>query len=580
MGPRRAGRRFAPDRLRLTVFGLVMVLAWLGMGYRLVQVQVVEAAELRELGLDQRLVERELAPERGRIYDRNGDLLAMAVESETIFAVPAQVTEPVYIAQQVGGLVGADPEALLAQLESDKDFVYLRRQVDHELAEQIRRLELPGVFFEPETTRSYPAGPVAAHVVGFVDIDGNGLEGLELYYDDLLRGTPGRQIFEKSLDGTPIPQGRREEVPAVPGADLVTTIDLPLQYATQDACVAALERTAAKGCWAVVLEVETGNVLAMAGAPVFDPETRQTADGGAFSNAVVREPYEPGSIQKLVTLSAALEEGVVDVDTVFGAVADEIELRPGACKSDTDEVYGCYADFDEHETRDMTVRDIFTASSNVGIIRIAQRLPEGMLAEYIERFGLTERTGIDYTGESRGLLNLPAGCTTCPLSAAIGYSLATSPIQMASAFAAVGNDGTWTQPQLVSAIIDVDGNEVEQNQQTVEVVSPETARIMRELLAGVVESGTGGDAAVPGYRVGGKTGTADKLGEDGTYLDVTRASFVGLAPIDDPKLVVAVMIDEPAWEYRTGGKAAAPVFAEIMKQALHRLGVTPDGLDD
>lgn len=557
-----------------------MVLAWLGMGYRLVQVQVVEAAELRELGLDQRLVERELAPERGRIYDRNGDLLAMAVESETIFAVPAQVTEPVYIAQQVGGLVGADPEALLAQLESDKDFVYLRRQVDHELAEQIRRLELPGVFFEPETTRSYPAGPVAAHVVGFVDIDGNGLEGLELYYDDLLRGTPGRQIFEKSLDGTPIPQGRREEVPAVPGADLVTTIDLPLQYATQDACVAALERTAAKGCWAVVLEVETGNVLAMAGAPVFDPETRQTADGGAFSNAVVREPYEPGSIQKLVTLSAALEEGVVDVDTVFGAVADEIELRPGACKSDTDEVYGCYADFDEHETRDMTVRDIFTASSNVGIIRIAQRLPEGMLAEYIERFGLTERTGIDYTGESRGLLNLPAGCTTCPLSAAIGYSLATSPIQMASAFAAVGNDGTWTQPQLVSAIIDVDGNEVEQNQQTVEVVSPETARIMRELLAGVVESGTGGDAAVPGYRVGGKTGTADKLGEDGTYLDVTRASFVGLAPIDDPKLVVAVMIDEPAWEYRTGGKAAAPVFAEIMKQALHRLGVTPDGLDD
>lgn len=557
-----------------------MVLAWLGMGYRLVQVQVVEAAELRELGLDQRLVERELAPERGRIYDRNGDLLAMAVESETIFAVPAQVTEPVYIAQQVGGLVGADPEALLAQLESDKDFVYLRRQVDRELAEQIRRLELPGVFFEPETTRSYPAGPVAAHVVGFVDIDGNGLEGLELYYDDLLRGTPGRQIFEKSLDGTPIPQGRREEVPAVPGADLVTTIDLPLQYATQDACVAALERTAAKGCWAVVLEVETGNVLAMAGAPVFDTETRQTADGGAFSNAVVREPYEPGSIQKLVTLSAALEEGVVDVDTVFGAVADEIELRPGACKSDTDEVYGCYADFDEHETRDMTVRDIFTASSNVGIIRIAQRLPEGMLAEYIERFGLTERTGIDYTGESRGLLNLPAGCTTCPLSAAIGYSLATSPIQMASAFAAVGNDGTWTQPQLVSAIIDVDGNEVEQNQQTVEVVSPETARIMRELLAGVVESGTGGDAAVPGYRVGGKTGTADKLGEDGTYLDVTRASFVGLAPIDDPKLVVAVMIDEPAWEYRTGGKAAAPVFAEIMKQALHRLGVTPDGLDD
>lgn len=580
MGPRRAGRRFSPDRLRLSLFGLVLVVAWLGMGYRLIQVQVVQAAELRERGLDQRLVERDLAPERGRIYDRNGDLLAMAVESETIYAVPDQVTEPVYIAQQVGGLVGADPETLRAELESGKDFVYLRRQVDHEVAEQIRGLQLPGVFFQPETTRTYPADAVAAHVVGFVDIDGNGLEGLELYYDDLLRGTPGRLIFERSLSGTPIPQGRREEVPAVPGSDLVTTVDLPLQYATQDACIAALERTGARECWAVVLEVETGNVLALAGAPAFDPVARATTAGGSFSNAVIREPYEPGSIQKLVTLSAALEEGLVDVDTVFGAVADEIELRPGACKSDSDQVYGCYTDFDPHETRDMTAGQIFTASSNVGIIRIAQRFPKGRLADYIEKFGLTEPTGIDYTGETGGLLHLPAGCTTCPLSAAIGYSLATSPIQMASAFATVGNDGTWTQPRLVSSIIDVDGNESEADRRRVEVISPETARIMRELLAGVVESGTGGNAAVSGYRVGGKTGTANKLGDDGAYTDLTRASFVGLAPIDDPKLVVAVMVDEPAWEYRTGGQAAAPVFAEIMKQALHRLGVTPDGIDE
>lgn len=579
MAPRRAGRRFAPDRLRLAALGLGLVLAWLGMGYRLLHVQVVEAAELQERGLDQRLVERELAPERGRIYDRNGDLLAMAVEAETVYAVPDLVTEPVYIAQQVGGLVGADSEQLLEQLRSDKDFVYLKRQVDPHVAEQIRQLDLPGVFFEPETTRSYPAGSVAAHVVGFVDIDGNGLEGLEKYYDEALRGTPGRQIFEKSLTGTPIPQGRREEVPAVPGADLVTTVDIPLQYSTQDACVDALERTGAKGCWAVVVEAETGSVLAMAGAPAFDPEARQTSEGGSFSNAVVREPYEPGSIQKLITVSAAIEEGIVDVGTVFGNVADEIELRPGACKSDTDEVYGCYADFSEHETRDMTVRDIFTVSSNVGIIRIGQKLPPGMLTSYIEQFHLTQPTGIDYAGESKGLLNMPAGCTICPLSASIGYSLATSPIQMASAYAAIANDGVWTQPRLVSSVIDVDGNEEEQSQDTERVVSEETARIMRELLAGVVESGTGGNAAVSGYRVGGKTGTADKLDEDGNYTEVTRASFVGLAPIDDPKLVVAVMVDEPAWEYRTGGDAAAPVFAEIMQQALHRLGVTPDGLD-
>ncbi|CAN5851395.1 stage V sporulation protein D [soil metagenome] len=561
------------------MFGVFLVLAWMGMGYRLLQVQVVEAAELREQGLEQRLVERPLAPERGRIYDRNGDLLAMAVESVTIYAVPKLVAEPLFVAQQVGGLVGVDPGVLVERLESDRDFVYLKRQVDLDLAEQVRQMEMIGVFFEPETTRSYPAGPVAAHVVGFVDIDGNGLEGLESQYDEALRGTPGRQLFERSRSGTPIPQGRLEEIPAVPGGDLVTTIDIPLQYATQNACAAALERTGAKGCWAVVLAVETGDVLAMAGAPAFDPVTRATVDGGAFSNAVVREPYEPGSIQKLITLAAALEEGVVDVGTVFGAVADQIELRPGACKSSTDEVYGCYADFDEHETVDMTVRDIFTASSNVGIIRIAQRLGDGVLVDYIEKFGLQSPTGIDYTAETGGILNMPAGCTICPLSASIGYSLAASPLQMAAAYAAIGNDGTWIQPSLVSSIVDVHGSETSPEQSSYRVVSSETAQVMRELLAGVVESGTGGNASVDGYRVGGKTGTANKLGEDGKYVDITRASFVGLAPIDDPKLVVAVMVDEPSWEFRTGGRAAAPVFSEIMEQALHRLGVTPDGIE-
>ncbi len=579
MAARQAGRRLAPGKLRLVVLGTFLVLAWLGMGYRLVQVQVVQAAELRERGLEQRLVERPLPADRGRIYDRNGDLLAMAVDAETIYAVPGLVTEPLYVAQQIGGLLGVDPDELLGRLESDRDFVYVKRQVDLDQAAQVREMNLAGIFFEPETTRVYPAGPVAAHVVGFVDIDGRGLEGLELQYDALLSGTPGSQIFEKAPSGTPIPQGRREEVPAVPGSDLVSTIDLPLQYSTQDACVAALERTGAKGCWAVVLEVETGNVLAMAGAPVFDPVARTTVDGQVFANAVVREPYEPGSIQKLITVSAAIEEGVVDVDSVFGAVGDEIELRPGACESEIDQVYGCYADFEEHETHDMTVREIFTASSNVGIIRIAQKLPEGMLVDYIEHFGLTEPTGIDYAAETSGLLNMPAGCTICPLSAAIGYSIAASPLQMASAYAAIGNDGTWIQPRLVSTTIDVDGPTDTPQQATREVVTPETARIMRELLAGVVESGTGGRANVDGYRVGGKTGTADKLGEDGTYTDVTRASFVGLAPIDDPKLVVAVMVDEPTWDFRTGGQAAAPVFAEIMEQGLHRLGVTPDGLD-
>src|SRR5690606_30921790 len=242
----------------------------------------------------------------------------------------------------------------------------------------------------------------------------------------------------------------------------------------------ALERTQAKGCWAVVLEAETGNVLAMAGAPVFDPVKRTSTDGSPFSNAVVREPYEPGSIQKTVTVAAAIEEGIVDVGTVFGAVADRIELHPGACKSDTDDIYGCYADFDEHEARALSVRDVFTVSSNVGIIRVARRMPADLLETYIERFGLTPPTGIDYTGESGGLLNMAAGCSACPLSAAIGYSLAVSPLQMAAAYGAIANDGVWTQPRLAASSIDVDGNETANEQETQQAVPPETARIMGE----------------------------------------------------------------------------------------------------
>lgn len=560
--------------------GIALLLAWLGMGWRLFEVQVVRADDLAEQGLAQRLVERQLAPERGKIFDRNGELLAMTVEAESIYAIPHQVEEPLYVAQQVGGLLGVDHEALAERLDSGDDFVYLDRQVDLDLADQVRRLELPGVFSHPEAVRSYPAGPVSSHVVGFVDLDGHGVEGLEYSYDELLAGTPGSQLFERDGGGRPIPQGRLEEIPAIPGEDLVTTMDLPLQYATQDACADALERTGSRECWAVVLEVETGDVLAMAGAPPFDPVTRATPSGEGFSNFVVRGSYEPGSIQKLVTMSAALEEGVVDVGTWFGAVADQIELRPGACKSATDEVYGCYADFEPHETRDMTAGEIFTISSNVGIIRIAERLPDGVLGDYIEAFGLTEPTGIDYSGETSGLLNLDPSCTVCVLSASIGYSVAASPLQMASAYAAVGNEGAWTEPRLVESMVDGEGTADVAEPATRRVVSAATSRTMLDLLAGVVETGTGGAATVPGYRVGGKTGTADKIGDDGLYTEVTRASFVGLAPIDDPKLVVAVMLDAPAWEYRTGGLGAAPVFAEVMEQALHRLGVTPDGSDE
>ncbi|MGH8946041.1 MAG: peptidoglycan D,D-transpeptidase FtsI family protein [Acidimicrobiia bacterium] len=568
--------------------GILVVAAWLGMAYRLFQIQVVQAAELAEEGLSQRLVSRELAPQRGKIFDRNGELLAMTVEAQSIYAVPEQLEEPLWVAQQFGGLLGVDSERLHERLLGDSSFVYIKRQVEGGIAEQILDLGIRGIYAHPEPTRVYPAGPVASHVVGFVNIDGVGQEGLELVYDQDLTGVPGEAMFERDLAGRVIPQGLSRIVPAQPGSDLNTTIDLPLQYQSQQACADSLQRTGAASCWVVVLAVESGEVLAMTGAPAFDPDTRQTMnprcdeaeDPAAcrrFSNFVVRGIYEPGSTQKLITVAAALDTGEVEIGTTIPEVADVLELLDGACSSGESDVYGCYHDFDPHETMDMSVAEIFTRSSNIGTIKIAVRLGQDRLVDYIESFGLGSETGIDYSAEAKGLLRFDAGCQTCLASAAIGYSVAVTPLQMAAAYAAVANDGVWMRPHIVSSRVDVDGQTEVASLESRSVVSPGTALLMRELLASVVEHGTGGNAAVPGYRVGGKTGTANKLGADGLYTDLTRASFVGMAPIDDPKVVVAVLVDSPAYKFRTGNLAAAPVFAEIMEQALHRLGVTPDG---
>ena len=577
-----------PDRSRARVglIGITLVIALLGLAFRLFQVQVVQAADLAGQGLDQRLVTRDLAPQRGKIYDRNGELLAMTVEAQSIWANPTQIEEPLWVAQQVGGLLGVDSHELLTRLESDREFVYLKRQVEPGVAEQIAALEVRGIYTHPESTRIYPAGTVASHVTGFVDIDGNGQEGLEYMYDEALRGVPGKAVFERDLEGRIIPQGISDIVAAVPGTDLNTTIDLPLQYQAQQECLSAVDRTGAESCWVVVLDVESGGVLALAGAPVFDPQTRETVDDScdpsrdptchAFRNFIVRGVYEPGSTQKLITVAAAIEEGEVKAGTVIPDVADLLELRPDACRSADDDLFGCYRDFEEHETASMSVREIFTRSSNVGTILVADKLGQDRLVSYIERFGLGSQTGVDYSVEAPGTLNFEAGCETCWASAAIGYSVAATPLQMAAAYAAIGNDGIWTAPHIVASTTDVDGHQDVAGLETRRVVSQETAVLMQELLANVVDEGTGQAATVEGYQVGGKTGTANKLGEDGRYTEVTRASFVGMAPMSDPKVVVAVLIDAPSFRYRTGGAAAAPVFAHVTEQALHRLGVPPD----
>ena len=582
MVAKKAARGADPQRVRLVVLGLVFLAIWVGLGYRLFQVQVVQAAYLSDESLDQRLTSVETPPDRGSIFDRNGDPLAITIEASSIIADPRLVENPVYTAQQVGGVIGASWEPMLAQIEKGGSFRYLVRQLEPDQAQAVVDLALPGITAIPEPKRVFPHGPIAAHVVGMVDVDGKGIEGLEAYYNDSLSGVGGEVIFERPLvigdDDLPmaIPQGEMITVPAVPGNDLLSTLDLSLQNTAYETCNDTVERTGAQGCWIVAIHVETGEVLAMAGSPGFDPETRRGLSGGSFANFAIRGMYEPGSTQKLITFAAGLDTGAFSPSTVLGSVADRIEITPGACESDTDDINGCYSDFTAHETRDMTIQEIFTVSSNVGTIKASQMLGEDALVDYMSRFGQSAKTGIDFTGETPGVIRTDPGCSSCLASISIGYSVAASPLQMAAAYAAIGNDGVWTEPSLVQSVIDVDGKVSEFTPATRRAVSTDTAWAIRQMLKNVVVEGTGQSAAVPGYEVGGKTGTSDKLDEYGAYVDTTVASFVGMAPIDDPKIVVAVMVDSPAWEYRTGGAAAAPAFAVVMEAALHGLGVAPD----
>lgn len=577
MAGRQTNRRTRPGATdyRLVAVGVVLVLAWVAIGVRLFQVQVVRADELAAMGLDQRLTVKELAADRGNIFDREGRELAITVDATTIYANPQQVTTPEVTATLIATALELDAGEVLEKLTSDKTFVFLARQVEWDQAEPVTQLGATGIHWYTEPKRVYPAGSMAAQVVGFVNIDNQGIEGLEFGYDEALAGSPGRLEAEQDPDGRLITFGEYDVVPAIPGSDLVTTLDREIQFIAEEVCEDTLVRTAAQRCSVVVLDPATGQVLAMVTLPGFDPGDRSGADPDRYRNWSTLSVYEPGSTQKLVTVAAALEEKAVNWATTF-EVPDQIEIVPGACP-DNEDVYGCFADIAPHEPYLMSVRDIVTRSSNVGTILIGRELGEEKLARYLESFNYGAQTGIDFPGEAAGEINLANGCQSCPASAAIGYSVSVTELQMAAVYATIANGGEWVQPHLVKEVVDGSGVRSPVDPERRDVVSAETARLVRLLLQSVVESddGTGQQARVPGYSVGGKTGTTRRFVEGEGYTGDFVASFIGMAPIGNPEIVVAVVVDAP-YSDNTGGRAAAPAFAEIVERTLHQMGVSPD----
>ncbi len=580
IGPSATGVAFRRIRSLVVVYGLCVLLA---VG-QLVNIQVVNAEEYSERGARQRERLIDLPASRGRVYDRNGEVLATSVDSVTIVANPrvfqpwesqpgTRVLPAVAIpeaAARIAPVIGRSEEHVAAQLSRDSHFAYLARQLDWEVGEAVRALGLRGIDVLTEPRREYPTGGLAAHVVGFTGIDGDGLQGLEAVYDDVLRGEPGQLAVERAPSGLEIASGFRHLTEAVPGTDVVLTLDREIQHAAERAAAGAVEAHSARGASVVVLDARTFDVLAMASAPGFDPNDRREADADAWRNRAVTDTFEPGSSQKAFTFAAAIEEGLV-------AAATRIDVPATLRVSDHE-----FSDLSTRTTPDLSVAEILERSSNVGTIIIAQRLGAQRLHDHLRAFGYGQRTGLGFPGEAAGQLMPHENWwgTSLP-TIAIGQGVSVTLLQLAAGYGTLANDGMSVHPRLLRGTIGSDGQLVPTAPGEVQrVVSESTAAQVRDMLVRAVdgEHATGALARVPGYSVGGKTGTARKPNADGPgYSDHYVATFAGFAPASDPRVIVAVMVDEPTPIF--GGVVAAPLFSEVMLAALRARGVAPDRVE-
>jgi cell division protein FtsI (penicillin-binding protein 3) len=545
-------------RLLLAVFVLAFGVAFL----RAAWLQGVRAASFGKLASSQHSEDVVIPAARGTIYDRGGVQLAIGEQAQTVYADPRQVTDPKSEAATVASTLRLDPnEVYRALTDRTRGFVYVARKADPALAAKLARKGLPGLGFYPEERRFYPQFALASQVIGYAGIDNHGLAGLELSLDRRLAGRPGRERIVKDASGQAIDTvvSRAE----LDGEDVYLTLDHTIQSQAQAVLGNTVQQWHAKSATAIVLDPATGAVRAMVVAPGFDanryPETWRELQ----RNRAVTDTYEPGSTFKLVTVAGALSERLVSPSTRF-TLPYEIQVADRRIH-----------DAEPRGTETMSVAQILSQSSNVGAITLAEHLGRHRLVHWISRFGFGRRTGIDFPGESRGIM-LPedrwSGSSIGNIP--IGQGIAVTPIQMASAYAAIANRGLWVRPHLVDHV--GDGRTVRPARRR--VVSRWVASQLMGMLKNVVAEGTGTLAAVPGYQVAGKTGTAAKPDLRGGYSTSRYvASFVGVVPASRPRLVILVSVDEPRgaiW----GGVVAAPAFAQIAKFDLQYLdgGVPPD----
>jgi cell division protein FtsI (penicillin-binding protein 3) len=578
MSANRGGRNFSSygaarinlgnTRKRGTALIVVSTLILMIFAGRLIDLQAVQGEKLASAALDQRLKTVELPAERGSILDSSGAPLAITVDAKNVTADQTMVTDPVSVAQALSPILGADADILAKRLTGDRRFIYLAKEVTPQTWEQISALRLPGVFSENTSRRIYPSGDLAANVIGFVGAQGSGLGGYEYAFNDQLSGTPGQSTYERGPGGRAIPTGSSVKVDAQPGVDIELTIDRDIQYFAQKEIALAVQNSGATDGTVVVMDPKSGQILALATAPTFDPNFPTQSSQRNLNNRPLTSAFEPGSTSKVMTLAAVINEGAATPYTPFTV--------PGSLpRGDKD-----FRDATPHGTIKLTLSGVMAKSSNIGTILAAERIGGKKLSKYLKKFGIGQPTGLGFPGETSGFV--PEHEDWSPTSfptIAFGQGLSVNAVQVASIFSTIANDGLRVEPSLVKKIIHADGSfEEPEAPVTTRVVSRETAIQVRAMLESVVgEGGTATNAKIPGYRVGGKTGTAQVVDEQtGGYNNQVIASFVGMVPADNPQLVVAVFISQPQ-SGRYGGELGAPVFKKVSSYALGALEIPPTG---
>jgi len=546
-----------------------MVLLLVVVVCRLVFLQGVDGAALAQAAEDSRMRTYPIEAMRGEITDRNGQVLAYSVDAERVVADPKVVEDPARTALALTTLLGVPVDELTEKLSRDSRYVVLADQVAPDVADQVRELGLGGLVYEEDPVRLYPAGAVGGQVVGFVGADGEGLAGIEHTYEDELAGTPGEERVEVDGSGNPIPSGIDDTTRATDGSSVQLTLDEDLQFVVQQRLDAACADGATTSASAVVLDVHTGEVASMAACPGYDPGHYSQTDPDLLGNPVVSDVYEPGSVMKAVTLAAAVNEGKATPDTVL-QVNGHIQAGDAVV-----------TDAHDHAPIGFTVAGILAKSSNVGAIMLAREVGDSTLERYLRAFGLGSETGIELPGESAGILEPSAEWTASrAANVPIGQGISVTTLQMASVYQTLANGGVRIPPRIVSSMTAPDGTVTEAPRpEGTRVVSESTADAMTYMLEAVV--GPGGTAPlgeVDGFRVVGKTGTAQRANPDcGCYTGGGFfTTFVGYAPADDPQYVVAVDLERPT-SSAEGGQVAAPVFSDVMRYALTAGGVVPSG---